>query len=134
MFKDFRVAKEGGLEPRLWTTHSQVKSYFHRELKIVSTCDLASANSTHLLTRCFQLRKEGKNKPVETRKFIKLYLEFLKSSERFYRDYVHNLNTRFGGIAELEEVAHLFKTPGKCRIDCQFHSSLPEPLSHECSV
>lgn len=50
---------------------------------------------------------------METRKFIKLYLEFLKSSERFYREYIRTLNTSFGGIAELEEVAYLFKTTGK---------------------
>jgi hypothetical protein len=52
-----------------------------------------------------QLRKERSSKPVETRKFIKLYLEFLKDSQRYYRDYIQKLNARFGGIQDLERIA-----------------------------
>lgn len=54
----------------------------------------------------------GKKKPVELRKMMKHYLEFIKASQRFYRGYIWELYTRYGGIPELEEVAHLFKPDG----------------------
>ena len=38
----------------------------------------------------------------------KRYLDFIKSSQRFYRNYVQKLATRFGGIPELEAVAFKF--------------------------
>ncbi len=46
---------------------------------------------------------------VEKRKLMKQYLEFIKSSQRFYRGYIQRLASHFGGIPELERVAHQFK-------------------------
>ena len=39
---------------------------------------------------------------------MKQYLEFIKSSQRYYRAYIQRLATSFGGILELEAVAHKF--------------------------
>lgn len=68
---------------------------------------LATCHPTRLplAHRVHQLRKDRSSKPVETRKFIKLYLEFLKDSQRYYRDYIQKLNARFGGIQDLERIA-----------------------------
>jgi hypothetical protein len=66
----------------------------------------------------YQLRKERSSKPVETRKFIKLYLEFLKDSQRYYRDYIQKLNARFGGIQDLERIAR------QVRSDRTFHPAV----------
>jgi len=66
-----------------------------------------------------QLRKERPGKPVESRKFTKVYLEFLKDSQRFYRDHIQKLNARFGGISELERVARQVKS------DCTFGLHVP---------
>ena len=55
----------------------------------------------------------GKRKPVEQRKAMKQYLEFIKSSQRFYRAYIQKLASRFGGITELEAVAGKFHPDGR---------------------
>ena len=39
---------------------------------------------------------------------MKQYLEFIKSSQRFYRGYIQKLATKFGGIHEVEAVAGRF--------------------------
>ncbi|RDW78773.1 uncharacterized protein DSM5745_05625 [Aspergillus mulundensis] len=41
-------------------------------------------------------------------KLEKHYLEFIKSSQRFYRGYIQQLASHFGGISELEKVARKF--------------------------
>ena len=57
-----------------------------------------------------QFREENgkKKKPVEKRKLEKHYLEFIKSSQRFYRGYIQHLSSHFGDIPELEKVAQKF--------------------------
>ena len=55
----------------------------------------------------------GKRKPVEQRKAMKQYLEFIKSSQRFYRAYIQRLSSCFGGIPELEAVAGKFHPDGR---------------------
>jgi hypothetical protein len=49
-----------------------------------------------------------KKRPVEKRKLEKHYLDFIKSSQRFYRGYIQHLSSHFGGIVELEKVARKF--------------------------
>lgn len=46
------------------------------------------------------------------RKAIKDYLDFVKSSQRFYRAHIRKLAAHFGGIPELEQVARKFKLGG----------------------
>jgi hypothetical protein len=56
-----------------------------------------------------QYREENvRKKPVERRKLEKHYLDFIKSSQRFYRGYIQHLSSHFGGIVELEKVARKF--------------------------
>jgi hypothetical protein len=84
-------------EATLWHAHTDGKKYFHKALS--------------------GLRKQPNEQPVAMRQLTKLYLQFLKDSLRFYREYVHKLSTTFGGIPELEAVAHQVK------IDSQGESS-----------
>ena len=55
---------------------------------------------------------------MEKRKSVKHYLDFIKSSQRFYRNYIQKLASRFGGIRELDAVAQKFNSdsvlPGLC--------------------
>jgi len=49
-------------------------------------------------------------------------LDFIKSSQRFYRGYVQHLSSHFGGIVELDKVARKFnyesaQFPGSSRVD-----------------
>lgn len=55
----------------------------------------------------------AKKRQVEQRKAIKQYLEFIKTSQRFYRGYIRNLAIRFGGIQELDAVARKFNLESK---------------------
>ena len=77
-------------EAKLWLAHTDGKRFFSTALK--------------------RMRKSDPERPVETRQLIKLYLQFLKASERFYRGYIHNLSATFGGIPELEAVAQQVKS------------------------
>jgi len=45
---------------------------------------------------------------------MKSYLEFIKSSQRYYRGYIQSLELRFDGIPEIEAVAH------KLAVHCQY--------------
>jgi len=48
---------------------------------------------------------------------MKNYLEFIKSSQRYYRGYIQSLELRFGGIPEIETVAH------KLAVHSQYHEA-----------
>jgi hypothetical protein len=50
---------------------------------------------------------------VEKRKLEKYYLEFIKSSQRFYRGFIQHLSSHFGGIPQLEKVAQKFNFDSK---------------------
>jgi len=82
---DLLSARAADIEIRLWNAHNRLNVRLRKQLS--------------------KLRKERSSKPVETRTFIKLYLEFLKDSQRYYRDYIQKLNARFGGIQDLERIA-----------------------------
>ncbi|CAD0039861.1 unnamed protein product [Aureobasidium pullulans] len=86
---DFMSARAGDVEIRLWNAHNRLNVRLRKQLSKVG----------------FQALIRFDELPVETRKFIKLYLEFLKDSQRFYRDYIQKLNARFGGIHDLERIA-----------------------------
>ena len=59
-------------------------------------------------TRC----RDGKKTPVEFRKTAKRYLDFIKASQRFYREYIQKLASTFGGIPQLDAIAHSLKVDG----------------------
>ncbi|KAL2408091.1 hypothetical protein ABEF95_002196 [Exophiala dermatitidis] len=86
---DFAAAVKEEVEARLWNAHSKVNGKFRIWLA--------------------QFREgDGRKKPVERRKAEKLYLEFIKSSMRFYRGYIQRLASNFGGIDEIVELARRF--------------------------
>ncbi|EHY56849.1 hypothetical protein ABEF92_000487 [Exophiala dermatitidis] len=86
---DFAAAVKDEVEARLWNAHSKVNGKFRIWLA--------------------QFREgDGRKKPVERRKAEKLYLEFIKSSMRFYRGYIQRLASNFGGIDEIVELARRF--------------------------
>lgn len=81
------------MEARLWGAHSRLNARLRKQLS--------------------KLRKDRTSKPVESRKLTKLYLEFLKDSQRFYCEYIQKLNTRFGAVAELQRIAGQLKSERK---------------------
>ncbi|KAJ5795086.1 hypothetical protein N7457_001685 [Penicillium paradoxum] len=86
---DFNAARKADVENRLWDAHLKVNNRFRKQL--------------------LRFREEhGKKKPVERRKLERHYLDFIKSSQRFYRGFIQHLSSRFGGIVELERVARKF--------------------------
>ncbi|MCJ1371632.1 hypothetical protein MMC20_002851 [Loxospora ochrophaea] len=89
IFNDFQSKGRTVAEAKLWKFHLQVNSSFRSALS------------------SFRNGPDQK-KVVEQRKMGKRYLDFIKSSQRFYRNYVQKLATRFGGIPELEAVAFKF--------------------------
>ncbi|KAF4300658.1 Telomerase activating protein Est1 [Botryosphaeria dothidea] len=90
IFADFQYAFEHKIEALLWAAHSKVNVNFRKQLSL--------------------LNKEGKNKAVETRLVTKQYLEFIKASQRFYRQYILRLDRTFGGIPELRKIARTWKS------------------------
>ncbi|KAJ5182745.1 hypothetical protein N7492_000361 [Penicillium capsulatum] len=86
---DFDAARDTEAEGRLWDAHLKLNTRFRK-----------------LLSRYRE--ENGKKKPVEKRKLEKHYLDFIKSSQRFYRGYIQHLSSHFGGIVELEKVARKF--------------------------
>ncbi|KAL2001059.1 hypothetical protein VTN02DRAFT_2296 [Thermoascus thermophilus] len=89
IFQNFEAARSVDVEGRLWEAHLKINNRFRK-----------------LLAR---FREEnGKKKPVEKRKLEKHYLDFIKLSQRFYRGYIQQLSSHFGGIPELEKVAQKF--------------------------
>ncbi|KAK8152900.1 hypothetical protein BKA80DRAFT_314064 [Phyllosticta citrichinensis] len=87
---EFGHAFEHHVEPHLWDAHGKVNTYFRKQLSV--------------------LNKDGRTKAVETRIVQKQYLEFIKSSQRFYRQYILYLDKAFGGTPELRELAKKWKS------------------------
>lgn len=100
--RDLLSARSHDVENRLWVAHSRANATFRKQLSKVRP---SSDDLPWWCSNTRQLRRETPNKPVETRKFIKLYLEFLKDSQRFYRNYIQRLNATYGAIPELEQIA-----------------------------
>ncbi|CRG87105.1 Protein SMG7 [Talaromyces islandicus] len=90
IFVDFDAAALKNAEPRLWDAHVKINARFRK-----------------ILAR-FRESTGNKKKPVERRKLEKHYLEFIKSSQKFYRGYIQHLSSHFGGVPELEQVARKF--------------------------
>ncbi|KAJ5586323.1 hypothetical protein N7450_006110 [Penicillium hetheringtonii] len=86
---DFDTARDTDVEGRLWDAHLKVNNRFRK-----------------LLSRYRE--ENAKKKPVERRKLEKHYLDFIKSSQRFYRGYIQHLSSHFGGVGELEKVTRKF--------------------------
>ncbi|GIK00485.1 hypothetical protein Aspvir_004510 [Aspergillus viridinutans] len=90
ILQDFETSRSIDVETRLWDAHVKINTRFRK-----------------LLSR-FREENAKKKKPVERRKLEKHYLDFIKSSQRFYRAYIQQLSSHFGCIPELEKVARKF--------------------------
>ena len=60
------------------------------------------------------MKRRRQDAAVEIRKHGKSYLDFLKSSQRFYRAYIGELDLQHGGIAELRKAARQMEPERKC--------------------
>ncbi|KAJ4373231.1 hypothetical protein N0V83_003524 [Neocucurbitaria cava] len=87
-FADFEYASAHETEQKLWTAHLKANTIFRQEHKIL---------------------KRSKDHVVEIRKFQKTYLHFIKASQRFYRQYILNLDAQFDGLPELRKIAQKWK-------------------------
>ena len=45
---------------------------------------------------------------------LKHYLDFIKASQRYYRGYIQRLVSQFGGVPEIEAIAHKFAVDSTC--------------------
>lgn len=79
------------IESRLWDFHVKVNGKFKPHLKSFR-------------------EGAGKKKHVERRKAHKLYTEFIKGSQRFYRAYVERLTANFTNIPKVEAIARRLAT------------------------
>ncbi|KAF2492132.1 hypothetical protein BU16DRAFT_564596 [Lophium mytilinum] len=89
IFSDFQYAEAHSIEARLWAAHTKISNRYRKRLGQLK-------------------RNNGKHHVVENRKVAKAFLEFIKSSQRFYRQYILNLDARFDGIPELRKVARMY--------------------------
>ncbi|KAL9601723.1 MAG: hypothetical protein Q9219_002334 [cf. Caloplaca sp. 3 TL-2023] len=92
-----------------------MRSDIEQRLRLVEQAErnlhdaLGDTNSTSFKLEPFiQETLKSKKRPVEERKTAKPYLDFIKSSQRFYRGYIQELSSQFGSISELEAVARKF--------------------------
>jgi hypothetical protein len=92
IFSKFEDASARELQTPLWNAHLKVNTKFRQDHKLL---------------------KRSKDHVVEIRKFQKTYLQFIKASQRFYRQYILNLDTQFDGIPELRKIAQKWKDDSK---------------------
>jgi len=86
---DFEHAARAGIETQLWAAHLKINASYRKQLR--------------------QVRRGPRDHIVETRKLAKSYLQFIKSSQRFYRQYILTLDAQFDGIPELRSIAQKWK-------------------------
>ncbi|PVH99657.1 hypothetical protein DM02DRAFT_528508 [Periconia macrospinosa] len=96
LFADFEYDSSQQIEQQLWTAHLKVNTALRKEIRVVRPCAQPSP-------------QKHKERVVELRKLQKTYLQFIKTSQRFYRQYILNLDAQFEGIPELRRVALRWK-------------------------
>ncbi|KAF2816091.1 uncharacterized protein BDZ99DRAFT_514701 [Mytilinidion resinicola] len=110
IFSDFQYAEAHSIEARLWAAHTKISNRYRKRLGQLK-------------------RNNGKQHHiVENRKVAKAFLEFIKSSQRFYRQYILNLDARFDGIPELRKVAQMYS---KNEPNVRSKQPLSPKLKHE---
>ncbi|KAL3476134.1 hypothetical protein BJX99DRAFT_228620 [Aspergillus californicus] len=115
VLQDFETSRSHDVEGRLWDAHLKINTRFRK-----------------LLSR-FRDDSGKKKKPVERRKLEKHYLEFIKSSQRFYRGYIQQLASHFGGVPELEKVARKFNFDSlSAAAPIQTHEPLRKSILRAC--
>ncbi|TVY84902.1 Protein SMG7 [Lachnellula suecica] len=84
---DFKFASEEKVEQRLWDSHIRINQRYRKLGDIYKQDD-------------------QKSKVVEQRKLQKRYIDFIKTSQFFYKGYIQRLASRFEGLAELHRIAN----------------------------
>ncbi|KAH6644557.1 hypothetical protein C7974DRAFT_408229 [Boeremia exigua] len=107
-FADFEHAAAADVEQKLWAAHLRVNTVFRQEHRIL---------------------RRSKDHVVEIRKFQKHYLHFIKASQRYYRQYILNLDAHVDGIPELRKIAQKWKddaskTPPRPRIPAALRNTV----------
>lgn len=87
IFLDIEYAAREKIEERLWSVHIQINARYR---KIIAR---------------FTKDTQKKNTAVEKRKWEKRYVDFLKTSQFFYKGFVQRLASHYD-ITELRKVAH----------------------------
>ena len=87
IFLDFEFATNAGVEARLWDAHSLINSRYRKMHQ-------------------HYLKADSKNKVVEQRKLEKHYVDFIKTSQFFYKGYIQRLASHFAGMNGLRRIAH----------------------------
>jgi hypothetical protein len=105
LFADFELATANQIEPQLWSAHLRVNTVFRKENRSVGPPHHGGRQTADAP----QLKKHPKERVIEFRKLQKNYLQFIKASQRFYRQYILNLDAQFEGIPELRKVAGTWK-------------------------
>jgi tetratricopeptide (TPR) repeat protein len=75
------------VEARLWDAHSTINNRYRKIIAKFKTQGLQKQS-------------------VEKRKWEKRYVDFLKTSQFFYKSYVQRLASHFSGLTELRKIAH----------------------------
>ncbi|KAF2792551.1 hypothetical protein K505DRAFT_52114 [Melanomma pulvis-pyrius CBS 109.77] len=111
---DFQYAVAAGIETQLWSAHLKINASYRKQLRQ-------------------QLRRNAKDHVVEIRKLAKNYLQFIKGSQRFYRQYIMSLDAQFDGIPELRKIAHTWKNDtSKTSLRKRISSSLKHQVLESC--
>ncbi|KAF2259912.1 hypothetical protein CC78DRAFT_44288 [Lojkania enalia] len=113
IFDDFEHAAANGIETQLWNMHLRINNIFRRDYRL--------------------LRRNAKDHVVETRKFAKHYLAFIKTSQKFYRQYILNLDSQFDGIPELRKIAQNWKDDAsRASLRKRIPSSVKQQVLQSC--
>lgn len=87
IFLDFEYATLQKVERDLWDAHVAINGRYRKIVARYKT-------------------EEKKKHVVERRKWEKRYVDFLKTSQFFYKGYIQRLASHFAGLSELRKIAH----------------------------
>lgn len=90
IFADFEYACVNKVEDSVWEAHSRINGRYRKVLHHFRSGD-------------------SRRHAVEKRKSEKRYVDFLKTSQYFYKGYIQRLASHFGGMSELRTIAHSLK-------------------------
>lgn len=110
VFSRIKHAPQSDVESQIWAAHSRLNTLFRTKVAKVSFAASTATARNCALTRG-QLRRV-KDAAVESRLLLKKYLDFLKTSQIYYRAYILQLDEQFGGIEELREIARKWAPEG----------------------
>lgn len=88
IFLDFKYAVDEQVENGLWNAHVQINNRYRKILEL------------------YRKAPEKKQKVVERRGVEKHYVDFIKTSQFFYKGYIQRLASHFAGMRGLRRIAN----------------------------